>query len=276
MSSCFQSTRWIRNGSLAAGAAIAAWFVLAGGESHLVVRILYGVMIFALVGVVGFGIAQFRSMRLMNQALALLNQELEPARFLHAFTPAAARCRKDTIQGVMAWVYVSAGYMAQGDAEKALGVLDGLHPEQMKSRGLAAEGLVLNQKFQCQYALGDTEGAARTLERLGELAREMAKRQPSAAKNLSYNVHLFGEYLRFAGEGEADTAYLEEEIRLSANRLHRQQVRMVLADIYRAMGRREDELRLLREVSREGGGLACREEALRRLKASDIGEEVEG
>lgn len=269
MSSCFQSTRWIRNGSLAAGAAIAAWFVLAGGDSHLVVRILYGVLIFALVGVVGFGIAQFYSMRLMNQALALLNQELEPDRFLEAFTPAAARCRKDTIQGIMTWVYVSAGYMAKGDTEKALSVLDGLHPEQMKSRGLAAEGLVLNQKFQCQYALGDLEGAGQTLQRLRELAQEMARRQPAAAKNLSYNVHLFGEYLRFAREGEADTAYLEEEIRLSANRLHRQQVRMVLADMYRAMGRREDELRLLQEVSREGGGLAVRKEADKRLAACE-------
>ena len=257
MSNCYQLTRWIKYGGMAVGAAAGALFCL-GGTGHLVVRILYGVLIFAVVGVISFAVAQYGSLNRMNR-------DLDPEAFLREFEPAARRCRRDTIQGIMAWVYVSSGYSALGEWETALKLLDSLKPELLKNRGQAALGLVLNQKFQCQYARSDLEGAKETLEQLRELAVQMQGRQPAVAKNLSYNARLFGEYLSFAGGGPVDTEYLEEEIRLSASPLHQQQVCMVLADVYHSRGQFGDERRLLTEVCAHGGRLKLRETARQRL-----------
>lgn len=265
MSNCYQFTRWIKYGGIAAGAAAGALFCLMGGTGHLVVRILYGVMIFAVVGVISFTVAQYGSLNRMNRDLALLNRDLDPEAFLREFEPAARRCRRDTIQGIMAWVYVSSAYGARGEWQMAMKLLDSLKPELLKNRGQAARGLVLNQKFQCQYALSDLEGANETLEQLRGLAVQMQRRQPAVAKNLSYNARLFGEYLNFAGGDPVDTEYLEEEIRLSASPLHRQQVCMVLADVYRSRRQFGDERRLLTEVCAHGGGLKLRETARQRL-----------
>lgn len=265
MSNCYQFTRWIKYGGIAAGAAAGAFFCLMGGTGHLVVRILYGVMIFAVVGVISFTVAQYGSLNRMNRDLALLNRDLDPEAFLREFEPAARRCRRDTIQGIMAWVYVSSAYGARGEWQTAMKLLDSLKPELLKNRGQAARGLVLNQKFQCQYALSDLEGANETLEQLRGLAVQMQRRQPAVAKNLSYNARLFGEYLNFAGGDPVDTEYLEEEIRLSASPLHRQQVCMVLADVYRSRRQFGDERRLLTEVCAHGGRLKLRETARQRL-----------
>ncbi|WP_024734371.1 hypothetical protein [Enterocloster asparagiformis] len=265
MSNCYQFTRWIKYGGIAAGAAAGALFCLMGGTGHLVVRILYGVMIFAVVGVISFTVAQYGSLNRMNRDLALLNRDLDPEAFLREFEPAARRCRRDTIQGIMAWVYVSSAYGARGEWQTAMKLLDSLKPELLKNRGQAARGLVLNQKFQCQYALSDLKGANETLEQLRGLAVQMQRRQPAVAKNLSYNARLFGEYLNFAGGDLVDTEYLEEEIRLSASPLHRQQVCMVLADVYRSRRQFGDERRLLTEVCAHGGGLKLRETARQRL-----------
>lgn len=265
MSNCYQFTRWIKYGGIAAGAAAGAIFCLMGGTGHLVVRILYGVMIFAVVGVISFTVAQYGSLNRMNRDLALLNRDLDPEAFLREFEPAARRCRRDTIQGIMAWVYVSSAYGARGEWQTAMKLLDSLKPELLKNRGQAARGLVLNQKFQCQYALSDLEGANETLEQLRGLAVQMQRRQPAVAKNLSYNARLFGEYLNFAGGDPVDTEYLEEEIRLSASPLHRQQVCMVLADVYRSRRQFGDERRLLTEVCAHGGRLKLRETARQRL-----------
>lgn len=265
MSNCYQFTRWIKYGGIAAGAAAGALFCLMGGTGHLVVRILYGVMIFAVVGVISFTVAQYGSLNRMNRDLALLNRDLDPEAFLREFEPAARRCRRDTIQGIMAWVYVSSAYGARGEWQTAMKLLDSLKPELLKNRGQAARGLVLNQKFQCQYALSDLEGANETLEQLRGLAVQMQRRQPAVAKNLSYNARLFGEYLNFAGGDPVDTEYLEEEIRLSASPLHRQQVCMVLADVYRSRRQFGDERKLLTEVCAHGGGLKLRETARQRL-----------
>ena len=265
MSNCYQFTRWIKYGGIAAGAAAGALFCLMGGTGHLVVRILYGVMIFAVVGVISFTVAQYGSLNRMNRDLALLNRDLDPEAFLREFEPAARRCRRDTIQGIMAWVYVSSAYGARGEWQTAMKLLDSLKPELLKNRGQAARGLVLNQKFQCQYALSDLKGANETLEQLRGLAVQMQRRQPAVAKNLSYNARLFGEYLNFAGGDPVDTEYLEEEIRLSASPLHRQQVCMVLADVYRSRRQFWDERRLLTEVCAHGGGLKLRETARQRL-----------
>ena len=264
MSNCYQLTRWIKYGGMAVGAAAGALFCL-GGTGHLVVRILYGVLIFAVVGVISFAVAQYGSLNRMNRELALLNRDLDPEAFLREFEPAARRCRRDTIQGIMARVYVSSGYSALGEWGTALKLLDSLKPELLKNRGQAALGLVLNQKFQCQYARSDLEGAKETLEQLRELAVQMQGRQPAVAKNLSYNARLFGEYLSFAGGGPVDTEYLEEEIRLSASPLHQQQVCMVLADVYHSRGQFGDERRLLTEVCAHGGRLKLRETARPRL-----------
>lgn len=265
MSNCYQFTRWIKYGGIAAGAAAGALFCLMGGTGHLVVRILYGVMIFAVVGVISFTVAQYGSLNRMNRDLALLNRDLDPEAFLREFEPAARRCRRDTIQGIMAWVYVSSAYGARGEWQTAMKLLDSLKPELLKNRGQAARSLVLNQKFQCQYALSDLEGANETLEQLRGLAVQMQRRQPAVAKNLSYNARLFGEYLNFAGGDPVDTEYLEEEIRLSASPLHRQQVCMVLADVYRSRRQFGDERRLLTEVCAHGGRLKLRETARQRL-----------
>ena len=265
MSNCYQFTRWIKYGGIAAGAAAGAIFCLMGGTGHLVVRILYGVMIFAVVGVISFTVAQYGSLNRMNRDLALLNRDLDPEAFLREFEPAARRCRRDTIQGIMAWVYVSSAYGARGEWQTAMKLLDSLKPELLKNRGQAARGLVLNQKFQCQYALSDLEGANETLEQLRGLAVQMQRRQPAVAKNLSYKARLFGEYLNFAGGDPVDTEYLEEEIRLSASPLHRQQVCMVLADVYRSRRQFGDERRLLTEVCAHGGRLKLRETARQRL-----------
>ena len=265
MSNCYQFTRWIKYGGIAAGAAAGALFCLMGGTGHLVVRILYGVMIFAVVGVISFTVAQYGSLNRMNRDLALLNRDLDPEAFLREFEPSARRCRRDTIQGIMAWVYVSSAYGARGEWQTAMKLLDSLKPELLKNRGQAARGLVLNQKFQCQYALSDLKGANETLEQLRGLAVQMQRRQPAVAKNLSYNARLFGEYLNFAGGDPVDTEYLEEEIRLSASPLHRQQVCMVLADVYRSRRQFGDERRLLTEVCAHGGGLKLRETARQRL-----------
>ena len=265
MSNCYQFTRWIKYGGIAAGAAAGALFCLMGGTGHLVVRSLYGVMIFAVVGVISFTVAQYGSLNRMNRDLALLNRDLDPEAFLREFEPAARRCRRDTIQGIMAWVYVSSAYGARGEWQTAMKLLDSLKPELLKNRGQAARGLVLNQKFQCQYALSDLKGANETLEQLRGLAVQMQRRQPAVAKNLSYNARLFGEYLNFAGGDLVDTEYLEEEIRLSASPLHRQQVCMVLADVYRSRRQFGDERRLLTEVCAHGGGLKLRETARQRL-----------
>ena len=138
MSNCYQFTRWIKYGGIAAGAAAGALFCLMGGTGHLVVRILYGVMIFAVVGVISFTVAQYGSLNRMNRDLALLNRDLDPEAFLREFEPAARRCRRDTIQGIMAWVYVSSAYGARGEWQTAMKLLDSLKPELLKNRGQAA------------------------------------------------------------------------------------------------------------------------------------------
>ena len=133
MSNCYQFTRWIKYGGIAAGAAAGALFCLMGGTGHLVVRILYGVMIFAVVGVISFTVAQYGSLNRMNRDLALLNRDLDPEAFLREFEPAARRCRRDTIQGIMAWVYVSSAYGARGEWQTAMKLLDSLKPELLKT-----------------------------------------------------------------------------------------------------------------------------------------------
>lgn len=81
MSNCYQLPDGSNNGGIAAGAAAGALFCLMGGTGHLVVRILYGVMIFAVVGVISFTVAQYGSLNRMNRDLALLNRDLDPEAF---------------------------------------------------------------------------------------------------------------------------------------------------------------------------------------------------
>ena len=265
MSSCYTSTRWLKYGAMAAGAVAMAVYCIWGNEPALVVRIMYGLLILAMSSLLGLGAAQYVSIYRMNRTLAVLHQELRPEEFLAAFTPVAKRCKKGTVQEIMAWVYVSSGQLAAGRAGEALDTLKALRPERLKNRSQAASGLVLNQMFQCLHWEKDVEGEERVLAQIKELAAQMAGRQPALASHLKNNARLYEEYLNLDAGRDVDCSYLEEEIRLSSNALHRNQVRLILAEAYERKGLAEQAQLHLRAAAEEGGQLELGQRASLRL-----------
>ena len=267
MSSCYTSTRWMKYGGMAAGAAAMTAYCILGNEPGPVVRIMYGILMLALISLLGLGAAQYYSIYRMNQALALLNRDLKPEEFLAAFTPVAARWKKGTIQEIMAWVYVSSGQLAAGRSSQAMDTLKALKPEELKNRRYAAHGLVFNQMFQCLHQEKDAEGEEQILMKIRDLSVQMEGRQPALAAHLKNNARLFEEYVNLDAGREVDCLYLEEEIRLSANALHRNQVHMVLADAYGRAGNAEQEQSHLRAAAEEGSQTDLARQARARLAA---------
>lgn len=265
MSNCYTSTRWMKYGAMAAGAAAMAACCLWGNEPELAVRVMYGLLILAVISLLGLGAAQYASMKRMNRTLAVLHQSLEPEAFLKEFTPVAARCKKGTIQEIMAWVYVSSGQLAAGRNKEAMDTLKALKPDQLKNRRFAASGLVLNQMFQCLHGEKDVEGEEQVLQKIRDLAVQMTDRQPALAVHLKNNARLFEEYVNLDAGRQVDCEYLEEEIRLSASALHKNQVRMILAEAYGRAGLADQEQRHLRAVEAEGGRLDLVRQARARL-----------
>lgn len=185
----------------------------------------------------------------------LLYRKLQPAWFLEKFGDILRRVPKTTVEYVDGMNKMAYAHEALGNFEEGLALLEDLRPEELKLHALAAGAVTANQRARLYLLLEEPERAEGELERLRELKDMADHRAPQLSKNLGECIRLGENWLRVIRGEEADEDYLEEEIKLARNIIHKNEIRLVLAKARLGQGKRAGAVELLREICEEGGGL---------------------
>lgn len=252
-------------------------FMLLGGVLGLVLSILffdqltgsvpgYFRMFFVifpvLVGVVvGRICAAFWANRKLREYNALLYEQVEPEKFLEKFTPLAEQAPKNSIAYVDGCVKLSYAYEALGRFEQAEELVASLKPEDLKNHALGGMAIASSQHIRVLLLQEKVDEAKDKLVELRNIAEAAVERAPTLGKNAQECVRLYENWLAVLEKQPVDEAYLEEEIQLSKNRIHKSEMQLLLARACENRGdvSQADELRL--EVLGTGKGLWAEGEA---------------
>ena len=165
------------------------------------------------------------------------------------------RTPKNTIDYVDGTNKLAYAHEALGQFEEALALLAELKPEELKNHTLGGIAITCNQQMRLLLLQENVAEAKEVLEQLRNIAEVALKRAPALGRNTQECVHLYESWLAVLEEHPADETYLEEEINLSRNRIHKSEIQLVLARAYENRGEqtKADELRL--EAMTTGQGL---------------------
>lgn len=199
--------------------------------------------------------AGFWAKRKLQGYTEMLYVRAEAEEFLKVFAPIVRRTPKNTIDYVDGTNKLAYAHEALGQFEEALALLAELKPEELKNHTLGGIAITCNQQMRLLLLQENIAEAKEVLEQLRNIAEVALKRAPALGRNTQECVHLYESWLAVLEEQPADETYLEEEINLSRNRIHKSEIQLVLARAYENRGEqtKADELRL--EAMTTGQGL---------------------
>ena len=185
----------------------------------------------------------------------LLYVRAEAAEFLKVFEPIVMRTPKHTIDYVDGCNKLAYAHEALGQFEEALALVQQLKPEELKHHTLGGMAITCNQQMRLLLLQGNVEQALEVLQQLRNIAEVAAVRAPALGRNTNECIRLYENWLAVLNEQPTDEAYLEEEIQLSRNRIHKSEIQLVLAQAFENRGEMAlaDELRM--DVLSTGKGL---------------------
>ena len=182
----------------------------------------------------------------LRQYNELLYVKVEPARFLEVFAPLVQKAPKDNIAYVDGCNKLAYAHEALGQFDEAMGCISTLEPEKLKLHALGGIAMTCNQQLRLLLLQEKLEEAREVLQQLRNVAEVAMARAPMLGRNTNECVRLYENWLLVLEGQPADESYLEEEIRLSKNRIHKSEIQLVLAKACENRGDmvQADELRL--------------------------------
>lgn len=193
--------------------------------------------------------------RRLKQIYGLLYTEVKPEEFLASFAPLVDKVPDITIEYVDGKNKLAYAHEAMGRFEEAMSCIADVDTDKLKLHQLGGMAMTCNQQLRIQLLQEDAEAARESLEQLRTIGEAALKRAPALGKNTMECVRLAENWLA-ALEGEpADEAYLLEEVELSRNRIHKSEMLLVLAQVYRNQGDEHRWEETLLEAMSEGRGL---------------------
>lgn len=221
----------------------------------------------AILGVVlGRIYAGFWAKRKLQGYSELLYVNVEPEKFLEVFGPIVDRTPKTTIDYVDGCNKLAYAHEALGQFDEAMALVAPLKPEELKNHSLGGIAITCNQQMRLLLLEEKVEEAKEVLQQLRNIEEVAMQRAPALGRNTHECVRLYENWLAVLEEQPADEAYLEEEIQLSRNRIHKSEIQLVLAKAYENRGEQAmaDELRL--DVLTTGKGLWAERKARQLLE----------
>lgn len=183
----------------------------------------------ALVGlVVGRLASAWWSNRRLAAMYALLYQKGDADGFLAVFEPKVAKVPKTTIEYVDGMNRIAYAYEAKGEYEKALEILNGLKPEELRLHMLVATATTLSQKIRLYLLMERKEQAKEVVADLRELKETAVKRAPAVSANLEQCLRLYENWLNLLDGETCDLEYIREEARLANNPIHKREMEQLL------------------------------------------------
>ena len=191
----------------------------------------------------------------LKRIYGLLYTEVKPQEFLASFAPLVEKVPDITIEYVDGKNKLAYAYEAMGQFAEAMACIADVDTEKLKLHQLGGMAMTCNQQLRLQLLQEDAEAARESLAQLRNIGEAALVRAPALGKNTMECVRLAENWLA-ALEGEpADEAYLQEEINLSRNRIHKSEILLVLARVYRNMGDTARWEETLLEAMTQGRGL---------------------
>ena len=197
----------------------------------------------------------------MQKITSLLYRDGDPAAFLAEFEPISRNVPASTAEYYDAQVKLAFAYEALGRFDEGLERLENLKPETLKLHGLSSRAAICNQQARLLLLKGDIEQAKVVIDELRELQEAASHRAPTLGKQLSNCIELFDIWLRVIEDQPTDAGYLQDEINLANNRIHKSEMELLLASARHNEGSDEAANELLRAAADTGKGLYTGEKA---------------
>lgn len=217
-------------------------FIILGGvlgvlAAWLMDRGVVSLVLFAVIGVLaGRFVSGIWANRHVDQWNDILFRRGEPEKFMEVFTPILERTAKDSLEYVDGHNKMAYAWEALGEFDKAWDCLSGLNPEKLSDRYMDGLVTTYSNRTRVQLLRENVEGAEAALENLrmaSELAMGKNKKLGHAGRHY---VRLYENWLLILKEEPADEEFLEEELKLSSNRIRNSELQLVLAKSYEDMG----------------------------------------
>lgn len=186
---------------------------------------------------------------------ALLYTQVKPREFLDSFAPLVERVPDITIEYVDGKNKLAYAYEALGEFEKALACIADVDTDKLKLHQLGGMAMTCYRQLHLQLLQEDLPAARETLDQLRNIGEVALKRAPALGKSTMDCVELAQNWLAVLEGEPADEVYLLEEVRLSKNRIHKSEMLLVLARLYRSLGDEQRREECLLEALSEGRGL---------------------
>lgn len=217
---------------------------------------VFFIALFVMIGIIiGRVVSSRWANRKVRRMTSLLYQEGKPREFLEKFEPVAAKIPGNVVEYVDARVKMAYAYEGLGEFEKGIQIVEALKPDELKLHMLAGTALTENQKMRLYLLTEDMEKSESQLAKLRELKEEAEGRANTLAKNLAECVKLAENWLNYLKEEPYDSAYIQEEINLAGNRIHKSEMQLLLAGMRYREGQKEAAAQLLKEALKSGADL---------------------
>ncbi len=203
---------------------------------------------------------------LTTQYLGYLHMELDPDKFIAAYGPVPPRLDKGSRDRAVAHAYLSDGYAAKGDFDRALSLLEeGFAGADLQDASL--RGLYLSNKSALELALGRLEEGRKTARALGELIDGCWRSKNALARNLQDALLLLKADISLQEGKLPDKKPLEELYERCAYNLRRFEIDRLLTLRALATGDKEEARKHLERLTTYGGKTRYTAWAEEQLKA---------
>jgi hypothetical protein len=162
----------------------------------------------------------------------------------------------------LAYAHEALGQFAQAEA-----CIADVDTDKLKLHQLGGMAMTSNQQIRLQLLQEQTEQARESIEQLRIIGEAAVQRAPALGKNTLECVRLYENWLAALEGQPADEEYLLEEVELSKNRIHKSEMLLVLAQVYRNGGDEHRWQETLLEAMSEGRGLYAEGRARELLSA---------
>lgn len=193
-----------------------------------------GIPTVVFLGVLGGGLGRLACGIWANKRLtkwnAILFSHGEPEKFLEIFTPVLERTPKNTPEYVDGCNKAAYAWEALGQFDRAWDILRATEPEKLKGKaGINARMTTYSNRTRVRLLQKDSEGAAQALAALRTVSDAAMLKDKQLGHAGRHYVRLYENWLLILSGEEADEAFIEEEIKLSGNRIRNSELLLLLA-----------------------------------------------
>lgn len=248
---------------------IAAGFALIGQQGPGFMRILLPLLSGAVGMVLGRTASAFWANKQVRRYNDLLFIQVEPEKFLEAFTPIVERTPRNTIEYMDGCNKLAYAWEALGDFEKAQSYLASLEPEKGKHADLNCTVTTVSNLLRVLLLQKNTEQAEIQLRKLRTVSEVAMEKSIPLGKSARNCVRLYENWLLVLNGEPADEEYLEKEMDRALNRIRKSELQLLLAQAYVNRGETDlaDELRM--DALSDGIGLWAEKIARALLQKND-------